>query len=387
MSEIANVEMAAAWDGEEGDDWTVNEQRHNDAVRAHSERLMTALAVGRAEHVLDVGCGTGKTTRQAARAAVDGDALGVDLSAKMLERARERAVEEGLTNVEFVQGDAQVTEFAPASFDAVVSLMGTMFFADPVAAFTNLGAATRPGGRMVLLTWQELARNEWVGTVRDTFAFGRTLPTPPSGAPGPFGLSDPDHVRRTLELAGWRDVELDDVQVPFRAGADADDAYAFVVRHRASCGAWSRISTPTSAAPAFDALRAPRRHARHAFGRRCGLRFRRVDHPRGAGAVGVCRARDRQRRPGRAWDGPAGDAWVAREEAPEQFVDALHRATARCRGVGASERVLDIGCGTGETTRLCARLGRSPARSLGVDLSTAMLERARSVPSRRVSTT
>ena len=55
------------------------------------------------------------------------------------------------------------------------------------------------------------------------------------------------------------------------------------------------------------------------------------------------------------------------------FTERLFDAAA----VGASERVLDIGCGTGETTRQCARLGRSPARSLGVDLSTVMLERAR----------
>ena len=81
---------------------------------------------------------------------------------------------------------------------------------------------------MVLLTWQELARNEWVGAVRGAFALGRTLPTPPSGAPGPFGLSDADHVRATLEAAKWRDVEFDDVQVPFWLGADADDAYTYV---------------------------------------------------------------------------------------------------------------------------------------------------------------
>ena len=163
-------------------------------------------------------------------------------SRTMLERARERAVAEGLTNVEFVQADAQVHAFTPGSVDVVLSRMGAMFFADPVAAFANIAAATRPGGRMVLLTWQELARNEWVGAVRGAFALGRTLPAPPRGAPGPFGLSDPDHVRSTLEAAGWRDVELDDVQVPFRAGADADDAYAFVagIGHRAGPGAGSR---------------------------------------------------------------------------------------------------------------------------------------------------
>ncbi len=255
MSEIVNVEMAAAWDGEEGDDWTVHEQHHNDAVRAHSDRLMAAAGVRVSEHVLDLGCGTGETTREAACAAVDGDALGVDLGAHMLERARERAVAEGLTNVSFLQADAQVHEFSPPPFDVVLSRMGAMFFADPVAAFTNLARATRPDGRMVLLTWQELARNEWVGAVRGAFACGRTLPVPPRGAPGPFGLSDPDLVRSTLEAAGWRDVELDDVQVPFRAGADADDAYAFVVGTGIVRGLGQDLDADQRRA-AFDALRA-----------------------------------------------------------------------------------------------------------------------------------
>ena len=56
----------------------------------------------------------------------------------MLERARQRAAEEGITNVDFVQADAQVHPFSPESFDLVVSRFGVMFFADPVAAFTNL---------------------------------------------------------------------------------------------------------------------------------------------------------------------------------------------------------------------------------------------------------
>jgi SAM-dependent methyltransferase len=255
VSEIVNVEMAAAWDGDEGDDWTLHEQQHNDAVRALSERLMAAAAVGRAEHVLDLGCGTGETTREAARAAVDGDALGVDLGAHMLERARERAVTEDLTNVSFLQADAQVHSFAPESFDLVLSRLGGMFFSDPVGAFTNVAAATRPGGRMVLVTWQALARNEWLGAIRGAFALGRTLPTPPSGAPGPFGLSDPDHVRSTLDAAGWSAVELDDVQVPFRAGADADDAYAFVAGMGIVRGLVQDLDDDQRRA-GFDALRA-----------------------------------------------------------------------------------------------------------------------------------
>ena len=88
MPEIVNVDQAAAWDGPSGDAWVAREAAQNEALRPHSERLLEVAAVGTTDHVLDVGCGTGDTTRACARLAVDGDALGVDLSTAMLERAR-----------------------------------------------------------------------------------------------------------------------------------------------------------------------------------------------------------------------------------------------------------------------------------------------------------
>src|SRR5690606_6861180 len=116
------------------------------------EQLDDALGPG--EAILgrgDVGCGTGQTTRDAARAAGEGAAVGVDLSAAMLEHARRRAAEDGLSNASFLHGDAQVHPFEPASFDLAISRTGTMFFADPVAAFANVARALAPGGRLVMV--------------------------------------------------------------------------------------------------------------------------------------------------------------------------------------------------------------------------------------------
>ena len=65
MSEIVNVEMAATWDGAQGDEWVAREDEMNKALAAHTEQLFAAAAVGRGESVLDIGCGTGETTRGA----------------------------------------------------------------------------------------------------------------------------------------------------------------------------------------------------------------------------------------------------------------------------------------------------------------------------------
>ena len=154
--------------------------------------------------------------------------MGIDLSSQMLEVARRRAAEEGLDNASFVHGDAQVHAFPPAAFDVVISRFGAMFFADPVAAFANVGGAMRAGGRVALIAWQELARNEWLTAIRGALAQGRDLPTPPAGMPGPFGFADPDRVVTILVDAGFHDVRIDEVEAAFRLGADPEDAYEFV---------------------------------------------------------------------------------------------------------------------------------------------------------------
>jgi ubiquinone/menaquinone biosynthesis C-methylase UbiE len=142
---IANVDMAAAWDGDEGTDWARDWEHYDLGVRSHHARLMDAAAISRAERVLDVGCGNGQTTRDAARSAAEGSALGVDLSSGMIARAREIARHEKLTNVTFDVADAQVHPFEPAGYDVAMSRFGAMFFGDPVAAFTNIAQALRPG--------------------------------------------------------------------------------------------------------------------------------------------------------------------------------------------------------------------------------------------------
>lgn len=219
--------MAAAWDGPEGDDWTRRAVRYDAASRAYDRYLLDAAQIGSSDPVLDVGCGCGISTLDAA-SRTTGDVLGIDLSARMIEHARERAAEAGRGNARFQCGDAQVFDFAPGAFAVAISRFGGMFFADPVAAFRNVGRALRPDGRLALLAWRTLADNEWVRTIRDALAAGRTLPPPPPGMPGPFGLADRDATARILGDAGFARIELTPVDEPMYLGADADDAFEFV---------------------------------------------------------------------------------------------------------------------------------------------------------------
>ncbi len=224
---LANAEMAAAWDGEEGGSWARDWRRYDRSIRRYQQVLDAAAAIARGERVLDIGCGNGESTRAAAKAASHGSVLGVDLSKAMLERARDLSAAEELLNVEFEQADAQIHPFEPGTYDVVISRFGAMFFSDRLAAFRNIHRAIRGGGRIALLAWQDLSRNEWMQEIRIALSAGRDLPTPPPGVGGPFGLADPDGVEAALKAAGYEHVGISSVEEPIFAGTDADDAYRF----------------------------------------------------------------------------------------------------------------------------------------------------------------
>lgn len=195
-------------------------------LRLHNEVFRAAAQVGSHDRVLDIGCGTGRSTREAARAAVDGSALGVDLSAPMLERARRLSDDQGLANVTFQQADAQVHPFPPERFDLCISRFGTMFFADPVAAFANIGRALRPAARLVLLVWQERDRNEWATAIRRSLTAASATPH----GPNPFSLADPTVTEGILTAAGFAEVGFTDVREPVYYGPDNATAFDAVLR-------------------------------------------------------------------------------------------------------------------------------------------------------------
>ncbi|MET7951022.1 class I SAM-dependent methyltransferase [Micromonospora sp. NPDC005324] len=194
-------------------------------LRLHNELFRAAAHVGSRDRVLDIGCGTGQSTREAARAAAAGSAVGVDLSAPMLERARQLSSDEGLTNIIFEQADAEVHRFSSTPYDVCISRFGTMFFADPVAAFTNIGHGLRPGARLVLLVWQERDRNEWANAIGQ--ALGTATATP--RGPNPFSLADPTVTQGILTSAGFADVSFTDVNKPVYYGPDSATAFDAVL--------------------------------------------------------------------------------------------------------------------------------------------------------------
>jgi SAM-dependent methyltransferase len=221
MSEIANTDCWQAWNGDSGTRWAHDADRRDEVLAPLAGILLRAARLQPGEDAVDIGCGCGSTTLDAARAVTpNGRVLGLDLSAPMLDVAQRRLEASGLTNVEFSQGDAQVYRLA-SSFDIALSRFGTMFFADPVAAFTNIAATLRRGGRLCCVTWRPLAENDWLTVPGAALLQHGTMPESVVNGPGMFGQSDPDAVTVVLESAGFGAVDLAPMTVPMRLGADA----------------------------------------------------------------------------------------------------------------------------------------------------------------------
>ena len=191
-------------------------------LRRYNVRLRAAADVQAADRVLDIGCGTGQTTRDAATSAPSGSAFGVDVSQAMVDHARRLSEEAGIRNVSFELADAQVQPFTPAQFTLGISRFGTMFFNDPVAAFTNIGAALRPGARLVQLVWQAADRQEWVNAIREALTGERLAPA--DRGHGAFSLADKTVAAEILASAGFTAVGFTDVHEPVYYGPDAGAA-------------------------------------------------------------------------------------------------------------------------------------------------------------------
>ncbi|WP_328540341.1 class I SAM-dependent methyltransferase [Streptomyces sp. NBC_00344] len=260
---IVNTAQAQAWNGYEGEHWARNQGRWDMVNQSFNPPLLTAAAIGERDRVLDVGCGSGATTRLAACLARSGRALGLDISAPMLARAVETARLEGIGNVTFERGDAQVHAIDAGAFDIVISRFGVMYFADPVAAFTNIGRALRPGGRLAFICAAEARTNEWleaIMTLRDILPVG-DFGAP--GSPGMFSLSDPDLTCAMLAGAGFEHIGAERLEVYGTWGQDADDTAAFLLGSGPGRHLTSQVTPPIrdrAGRRLADSLRAHRKN-------------------------------------------------------------------------------------------------------------------------------
>ena len=225
-----NVEAAEAWNGPLYEIWIKYRELTADALRAHSDNAIGLLPPAEGDRVLDIGCGLGDTTtRLAEMVGEGGSAHGVDVAERMIETAIEEARERGAAHTTFAVQDVETQPF-DREFDYAFSRMGTMFFANPVAALRNVRQALAPGGALNMVVWRRKIDNDMMH--RAELVVAEYLEEPeesdvPRCGPGPFSMANADTVTDVLLHAGFADIRLTRQDLPYKIGNDLDQAVAF----------------------------------------------------------------------------------------------------------------------------------------------------------------
>ncbi len=212
------------WNSEAGQIWAREAIRLDPMLAPLGALAMAALEPQAGETVVDIGCGAGATSR--ALAAHGATVIGVDVSRPLIAAAQSAG---GGPN--YVEADASIWRPA-APADALFSRFGVMFFDDPPAAFANLRACLKPGGRLAFVCWGPMTDNAWaVEPVAAALPHLTTPPEPPvPGAPGPFAFAAPGRATDILTQAGWRDAKAEAWRGPYGVGANTDEAIEIMLK-------------------------------------------------------------------------------------------------------------------------------------------------------------
>ena len=228
----ANEEAHEAWNGVLFDRWVQFREIVTTGLAPHGEAALDAHPPRPGDRVLDIGCGLGDTTlRLAELVGPEGEAVGVDVSARMIEAARDDAERVGAPNASFEAADVQVATLE-GSFDYVFGRMGTMFFANPVVALRNVRASMAPGARLCMVVWRQKIDNEWLHRAEQVVE--KYLEEPeetdePTCGPGPFSMANADTTSDVLLGAGFTGIEFRRCDIPIEIGNDLDRAVEFVM--------------------------------------------------------------------------------------------------------------------------------------------------------------
>ena len=196
-----NTDQRDFWTDLGGRDWLTFEAGLDAAFARLDDILIREAQPEGAMRVMDLGCGTGRTSRRIAnRLEAGGSVLGVDISPTLLAEARRV----GGAGLRYLEADAQTHPFDAGAFDLILSRFGSMFFADPVAGLGNLRRALKPGGKMVLICWRRAKENPWfsVPLKAGLTHFGPLGQVDPT-APGPTAFADEARVLDLLDQAGF----------------------------------------------------------------------------------------------------------------------------------------------------------------------------------------
>ena len=177
--------------------------------------------------VLDLACGTGEPGISVAqKVGPQGHVTAMDLSAELLELARQRAKSKGLENFSTQQADAHQLPFADRTFDLATCRFGVMFFADPERALMELRRVLQAGARACFAAWGPIEQPYWQTTMGIVHRHTGGTMLEPEGT-DPFRFSTAGSLAKVLRSAGYQEVEESVRNLPWTWPGDAEEVFEY----------------------------------------------------------------------------------------------------------------------------------------------------------------
>ena len=214
-NQTPNVKQKFFWSGKGGDAWVQRQYELDITLAPLGEAALSKIDLTSCKHVLDVGCGTGRTTLDiATQLPVNSRVTGMDISVPMLEQAKSLATDEKVANIDFTMQDVQLEPLATNKYDAAFSRFGVMFFDDPKKAFLNIFNSLQKEAALAFVCWQSPANNPWYGASANVLKKYLDLPVPIKRAPSPFAFQEPEYIEEILTIAGFQNIKVEPLIMP-----------------------------------------------------------------------------------------------------------------------------------------------------------------------------
>lgn len=182
-----------------------------------TERMLDLAGVGAGDRVLDVAAGAGEPAiTTAKRVGPTGSVLATDISANILDYARQAAAAQGVTNLTTRVMDGEHLELPDNSVDVVLSRVGLIYFPDQERALAEMRRVLRPGGRVAAMVYATAPQNPFFSIPVGIIRRRAQLPPPAPGQPGPFSLGGDGVLGEAFQRAGFRDIVIESIAAPVR---------------------------------------------------------------------------------------------------------------------------------------------------------------------------
>ena len=210
----SNEKQKEYWTNSAGNLWVKDKSEKDNMLEPLGNYALSKFNIIQGMNILDIGCGTGKTTTQLAKKiGSSGHVLGLDLSETMINEARKYSDKDKTSNIDFLVQDVQNEKLKNLEYDAAFSRFGVMFFSDPIMAFKNIYSSLKNDGLLTFICWQNQKENPWYNSGLEIVKKYVDIPIPEKKSPGPFAYANKNYIQEILIGSEFKDIKFYSLEI------------------------------------------------------------------------------------------------------------------------------------------------------------------------------